>query len=176
MSAATGRRIVREEGGFTLIELLITMMLMGFVIAGIVNVFASGTRAQYVMNSQMDAQQSARLALSRLEYEGRCASAATIVNSGAGVAFSLPSVCSHASGTVSWCVVSGALERFSSGSCSGSGTPFVRDLTSTAPFALHTASGDLPQLLVNLVANPTGNVAGGFAISDLITLRNSSPS
>lgn len=167
---------LRDERGITLMEMLIVMVLMGIVMAGLANVFVSGTRAQYDLDSRLNAQQSARLALDRIEYEGRCATSSTIVNSGAGVTFSLPAQCTHATGTVTWCVVSGVLKRFTTASCSGTGMVFVGYLTSATPFSLHTVTGNLPQLLVNLVASPTNRATDTFAVTDSITLRNSSPS
>jgi prepilin-type N-terminal cleavage/methylation domain-containing protein len=131
--SALKARVVADECGMTLVEFLIVVVIMAIVIPGIVNVFISGTRAQYVMDSQLNAQQSARLALGRLEYEGRCATSGTIVNSGAGVSFSLPAQCTHATGTVTWCVVSGVLMRYTASSCTGSGQIFVRYLTSATP-------------------------------------------
>ena len=82
----------------------------------------------------------------------------------------------HATGTVTWCVNSGVLMRYTAASCSGSGQIFVRYLTSATPFSLNTVTGDLPQLAINLVASPTGRATDRFTVTDAITLRNSSPS
>jgi prepilin-type N-terminal cleavage/methylation domain-containing protein len=173
---ALGARLVDDERGITMVELLIAMVLMGILMAGIANVFVSGTRAQYDMDSRLTAQQSVRLALGRLEYEGRCATSATIVNSGAGVSFSLPSQCVHATGNVTWCVSSGVLRRYLSASCTGTTQIFVRYLTSATPFSLNIVTGQLPQLAITLVASPTGRATDKFRITDAITLRNSAPS
>jgi prepilin-type N-terminal cleavage/methylation domain-containing protein len=168
-------RVLEDARGFTLIELLIVMIVLTVIMTGIVNAFVSGTRAAYVANSNLNAQQDIRTGLSRLEYEGRCGSSATILAGGAGVSFALPSVCSHVSPVVSWCVVSGALTRYLSASCSGSGQVFARSVTSATPFSFQANTGDLQEVLVNLKANPTGAPAGSFSITDSITLRNSSP-
>jgi prepilin-type N-terminal cleavage/methylation domain-containing protein len=169
-------RLVRDERGFTLIELLIVCVILSVILGGLANVFVSGTRASYVLNSNLNAQQNVDIALSRLEYEGRCGSSATILNSGAGVSFALPTVCSHVSPAVSWCVSGGVLTRYLASSCSGTGTPYARYITSPTPFSLQTNTGDLTEVLVNLAANPTGSPGATFSISDSITLRNSSPS
>jgi type II secretory pathway pseudopilin PulG len=169
-------RVVADERGITLIEMLIVCALLGLVLAGLTNVFVSGTRASYTLNSNLGAQQSVRTGLSRLEYEGRCGSSATILSSGAGVAFTLPSVCSHVSPYVSWCVSGGVLMRYLASSCTGTGVPFARNITSPTPFSLQANTGDLTEVLVNLSANPTGRAASTFTVSDAITLRNSSPS
>ncbi len=172
MSTATVRRRAAQEDGFTLVELLVVVACLGFIMAGLANIFVSGARTQTVLDSEINAQQSIRLALDRIEFEGRCASSATIVSSGGGVSFTLPSQCSHASGIATWCVVSGVLERFGTASCSGTGTTFVRYLTSATPFALNIVTGDLPQLVVSLVANPSGQANDSAAVTDTITLRN----
>lgn len=169
-------RLVRDERGVTLIELLIVCVVLSIIMAGLANVFISGTRASYVLNSNLNAQQNVRTALSRLEYEGRCGSSATILNSGAGVAFTLPTVCSHVSPAVSWCVVSGVLTRYLASSCSGTGSGFASSITSPTPFSLQASTGDLQEVLVNLASNPTGSPGATFSITDSITLRNSSPS
>ena len=95
------------------------MVVLTIIMAGLANVLVSGTRAQYDLNTRLNAQQNARIALSRIEYEGRCATSATIVGSGAGVSFSLPAQCTNAVGTVTWCVTSGVLKRYSAATCTG---------------------------------------------------------
>jgi len=169
-------RLLRDERGITLIEMLITVALMGTVLGGLANVLISGSRAQYNLASTLNAQQNARLALNRLEYEGRCATSATVGSSGATVSFSLPSECSHATGTVTWCVSGGVMTRYASSSCTGSGQIFSRYLTSATPFSLYTVTGNLPELLISLDVSPTGRGVDEFKVSDAITLRNSPPS
>ena len=168
-------RLRREEVGITLIEMLIVMLLMGILMVGLVNVFVSGTHAQYDLSTRLNAQEDARTALSRLEYEGRCASSATILSAGTGVSFSLPAQCVHGTGTVTWCVTSGALTRYTATSCTGAAMVFVRDISSATPFTLQTTSGYLPRLAINLVATPAGLTVDRFTASDTITLRNSAP-
>jgi prepilin-type N-terminal cleavage/methylation domain-containing protein len=174
-AASIRSRLAGEERGFTLVELLIVMVLLGILMVGLVDVFVSGTRAAYVENSNLSAQQNVRTALIRLEYEGRCGSNATIVSGGAGVSFTLPSVCSHLTPAVSWCVVNGSLMRYVATSCSGAGVAWAQSITSPTPFSLQQNTGDLKEVLIDLTANPTGT-GSGFSVSDAITLRNSSPS
>jgi len=168
-------RLLRDERGITLIEMLITVTLLGIVMAPLASIFVTGSRTSYVLNSNLTAQESIRVGLSRLEYEGRCGSSATILSGGAGVSFTLPSVCSHVSPVVSWCVVGGMLKRYVAANCSGTGTPFADSITSPTPFSLQSDTGDLQEVLVSLSANPTGVAIGTFSITDSITLRNSSP-
>lgn len=171
-----GARLGREERGFTLVELLVVIVLLGILLPVLVEAFVSGTRAAYVTNSNLNAQQDIRTGLSRLEYEGRCGSSATILSGGAGVSFTLPTVCSHVSPAVSWCVAGGVLTRYLATTCTGAGQPFARNITTPTPFSLQSNTGDLQEVLVNLAANPTGMPAGSFSVTDSITLRNSSPS
>lgn len=171
-----GRLSGSAESGFTMIELLVTMVLTAIVMTGIVNVFVSGSRAGADANARLGAQQNTRVALDRLEFDGRCATSATIVSSGAGVSFSLPAACSHATGTVTWCVVSGVLTRYTSSSCSGVGMTLVDGITSAAPFSLTTASGDLPRLDIALTVDTFGSAADAVTLTDTITLRNAARS
>ena len=75
-----GRRLAAEDG-VTLIELIIVCALLGVVMVGIVNMLISGSRAQRDTSGRVDAQQGARLAIDRLEYEARCASSVTRLSS-----------------------------------------------------------------------------------------------
>jgi prepilin-type N-terminal cleavage/methylation domain-containing protein len=166
------RRRLSDQRGFTMIELLIVMVLIGIIMMAVVDVFISGTRAGADANARLAAQQNTRIALDRLEYEGRCATSASLVGSGAGVTFTMPSQCSNASGTVTWCVTGAILERFSGAACSGTGTIFVRNVTSATPFSIITASGDLPRLAITITSNQTSSAADGATLTDTVTLRN----
>jgi prepilin-type N-terminal cleavage/methylation domain-containing protein len=166
------RNRLGDERGVTLIEMLIVILVMGFILDGIANIFVSGSRAQSNLQSQVNSQQDARVALDRLEYEVHCASAATVVGSGAGVALTMPSQCVNASGTITWCVVSGALERFAASGCAGTNQIFLRGVTSATPFSMATTTGDLPRLVVQLTTNETNSASNAYSINDTITLRN----
>jgi len=166
-----------DERGVTLVELLVVCATLGIVMAGVVNIFASGARAGADADGRFQAQQNARLGVERLQYEARCASGASLVGGGsgpaAGVVLTLPAICSHASGTITWCVSAGALRRYVGAACTGASQPYVSAVTSAAPFSLPAAvSGSLPQLQVALSANATGRAGDGFSLADTITLRN----
>jgi prepilin-type N-terminal cleavage/methylation domain-containing protein len=164
---------LRDERGFTLIEMLIVCLTLGIVLTGLVNVFVSGTRAGADADARFQAQQADRLALDKLDYEARCAQQASLVSGGAGVTLVFVAACTHATGTVTWCVTGGVLTRFVGASCSGTGTPYVRSITSPTPFSLPTpVSGSLPQLQISLTANSAGRSSDGFSLTDTLTLRN----
>lgn len=162
-----------DEGGMTLLETLFVMIILGVISVGLVNVFVSGTRASSDATARIAGQQNARLALDRLEFEARCASAATLVSAGAGVSLTVQAQCSHAGGSnVTWCVVSGVLTRYSGSACSGTGQPFVSGITSATPFSCVAPVGPLPQIAVNLTVNTTGRSSDGTTVADQITMRN----
>lgn len=163
-----------DERGVTLVELLVVCATLGIVLTGIVNVFISSTRASSDANGRFQAQQSARLALDRLQFEARCASAATAFPDGTGVTLTLPASCSHATGSVTWCLSSGTLMRYPGSTCSGSGIPFVSSVTS-ASFAVATSTGDLPRLQMTIATNETGRASDAFSLRDAIALRNAAP-
>ena len=171
-------RLAAEEG-FSLVELVIVCLILGVVLTGIVDVFVSGTRAQADVQGRMVAEQNTSLALNRLEYEARCATSATLVGSGAGVTLSLPGQCSHATGTVTWCVTAGVFTRYTAASCAGAGQPYVASVTSATPFSLLTGAsgaGVLPRLAVSLTVDQTGRSSDAFTIADAITLQNAARS
>jgi len=168
------RRRLAAEDGVTLIELIIVCALLGIVMAAVVNMLISGSRAQRDTSGRVDAQQGVRLAIDRLEYEARCASSVTSLSSGAGVALVLPSQCSHASGNVSWCVTSGVLTRYAASTRSGTGQAYVRSVTSATPFTVRYATGAtgfLPRLQMNLTVNDAGSSSAEFSLTDTLALR-----
>lgn len=166
------RRLAASDG-YTLIELLIVVAILGFVMAGVANLLVSGSRAQSDTSARVTAQGSARVAADRLEYEARCASNATILNSGAGVALTMPSQCPHATGSLAWCVSSGTLVRYAgSSTCSGSGVNYIDSVTTPTPFSLIWGTGNLPRLQVALAVNSTTRSSNTFNLNDSIAMRN----
>ncbi len=60
-----------DEAGFTLAELLISCALIGFIMAGLYALLASGQQTYLTGTNQMDAQQTLRLAVQRMTTEIR---------------------------------------------------------------------------------------------------------
>ena len=166
------RRRLAAEGGYTLIELLIVIAILGFIMAGIANLRVSGSRAQSDTSARVAAQGSARIALDRLEFEARCASNATILNSGAGVALTMPTQCPHATGNITYCVSGGVLTRYSGTTTCSGGTsyPYITSITTPTPFSIVWTS-NLPRLVVALTVN-SGGRSDAFSLLDSIALRN----
>ena len=175
MKSSPPRARLQAESGFSLVELIITMVVMGIVMTGLVNIFTSGERASADATARMDSQQRVRVAFDRLEYDARCASVATILSSGAGVALTLPSQCDHATGNVAWCVSSGSLVRLSGTTCTGTAQTYIQDVTSATPFACYSpVSGSTPQLKVVLTVNTVTRTSDQTTATDYITMRNAS--
>jgi prepilin-type N-terminal cleavage/methylation domain-containing protein len=170
-----------EETGFSLVELLVTCVVMGIVMTGTVNILVSGERASADGQARLTSQQNVQLAFTRLEYDARCASTATLLNktdsNGAGVYLSLPSQCSHSTGTVTWCVSGGSLIRTTGTTCSATTNlnTFVTSVTSATPFSCYSpVTGSLPQLKVALTVNSTTRNANQSTATDYITMHNAS--
>src|SRR2546429_4755090 len=87
------RARLQTESGFSLVELIITMVAMGIVMTGLVNIFTSGERASADATARMQSQQGIRVAFDRLEYDARCPSAPTPPSSRTGGALTIPAQC-----------------------------------------------------------------------------------
>ncbi len=166
-------RPLRDESGFTLMELMVVMTITLVIVAALANMFSSGMTATSKANAALASQANLIVAVNRLEFEARCASAAKLVSGGQGVTFTLPTYCPNATGTYTWCVTSGALIKYNGLSCTGSGVgqTFATSVTSATPFSCVTG-GQYPRLQVDLTSNAgttTGSAATGTTV---ITLRN----
>jgi len=172
------RARLRAESGFSLLELLITMVVMGFVLGGLANIFISGSRASSDGQARLTSQQNVNVALSRLEYDARCASTATLLNksgsNGGGVHLNIPAYCTHSTGDVSWCVTSGNLIRYAATTCTGTGVTLASSVTTPTPFSCYTPTGAVyPQLKVALTVD-SGGTSDATSSTDYITMHNDS--
>jgi type II secretory pathway pseudopilin PulG len=166
--------LARDESGFTLVELVVVMTVLMLVMASLSSLFLQGLHTSSTTSDILASQTQIHLALDRLEYETRCASQATRVSSGAGVTLSLPTQCPHATGTITWCVMSGSLVRVSGTStCSGTvtGTTLAKNITSATPFSCISTVGDYPELQVALTAQ-TQTSHDAVSATDTIAMRN----
>jgi Tfp pilus assembly protein PilW len=163
---------LRDESGFSLIEVLFVCVITVILMAALAMVFSIGLQTGSTTSGVAASQTGVTVAFDRLDYEVRCASRATLLSSGAGVTLTLPSQCSHATGTTTWCVSSGSLMRYSGASCSGSGQTLITGVSSTAPFSCVAPVGVYPGVKVTLTVNNGRATQEAFAGTDVITLKN----
>jgi prepilin-type N-terminal cleavage/methylation domain-containing protein len=100
------RERLSDESGFTLAEMIVVVAIMGIVIAGLTQLFISGSRAEVNLSNRFQAQQQSRLALDALRREIHCASGVTAPSYPAtAITITLASSCATAGGgtTVVWC-------------------------------------------------------------------------
>jgi prepilin-type N-terminal cleavage/methylation domain-containing protein len=183
MTAALRRRLA-DESGLTLIELVTVLAILSVVLSGIMVLFVSGIRAEADMNERFQAEQEARIALSRLRREIRTAcwtnATATAAPSATLGYCGDPSHLTSVTSQVTWCVSSLGPQRYAlyrqDGSTCSSATGAKRAdrLISNAVFALAQNPSDVrPKLRVslNVDSNPTTS-GGSYLLDDAIMLRN----
>ena len=165
-------RRLRNESGFTLPEMLVVCTITVVLMGGLATIFNIGLNTSKTSNSLLASQSGIVVALDRLDYEARCASSAKLLSSGAGVTLTLPAQCSHASGTVTWCVTSGSLVRYSGSACSGSGQTLTTKVTSATPFSCVAPVNTFPALKVVLSVNTGTTSVTASTGTDTIALEN----
>lgn len=165
-------RSLRAESGFSLVEVLFVCVITVILMTGLSTVFGLGLQTSKTSSSILASQSGVVVALDRLDYEARCASQAALVSGGQGVTLTFPAQCTHATGTVTWCVTGGSLVRYSGAACSGSGLTLTTDVTSTAPFSCVVPVGDYASLRVALTINSGTTSATASSGTDVIALQN----
>jgi prepilin-type N-terminal cleavage/methylation domain-containing protein len=168
-------RALHGESGFSLPEMLVVLTITTILMGGLATIFSLGLTTTKTSSSILASQSGVVVALDRLDYEGRCASSAKLVSSGAGVTLTFPSQCTHThDSTATWCVTGGSLIRYSNAlTCSGSGQTLTTDVASATPFSCVTALGNLPSVKVVLTVNTGTTSATASSGTDTITLENS---
>ncbi|HSC91384.1 MAG TPA: type II secretion system protein [Gaiellaceae bacterium] len=184
-------RRIRGEGGYSLIETLVTTAILGTVMAAVTGLFVAGTRAEVDMNERYQAQQNARIALTKMRREVHCASSA--VGQGAPnadgyythVLLTLASYCPTGNGQVSWCALSigGAQQRHglyrqTGANCTSSGVKWSDYLTSDRLFKPENGvSGQLAKLRLTFPIDLRPDDAQrSYRLTDAVVLRNSTRS
>jgi prepilin-type N-terminal cleavage/methylation domain-containing protein len=178
------RSRLRGEAGYSLVEMLTVMVIMGVVMAGITDIFVSGSKAQAEQDNRFQAQLTTRLALDKIRRDIHCAS--SIQNYTSSFATMKISGCSG--GDVSWCTaaVSGYSSRYrlyrqlGTSCAANTGTMYADYLTTgavfpTDPTTAYTAGcGCLEALPVDFtVSNKGSAVVDRYELQDTIYLRNS---
>jgi prepilin-type N-terminal cleavage/methylation domain-containing protein len=107
------------EAGYTLVELLTVLLILGTVLGGLTALFVSASRAEIDMNERFQAQQNARLALSRLRREVHCAKSAattaaapTLVSTVTLTPSPIASTYCTRTTAATWCTVALGANRF----------------------------------------------------------------
>jgi prepilin-type N-terminal cleavage/methylation domain-containing protein len=171
-------RLIRGERGYSLIELLTVMAIMGIVMAGLTDIFVSGSKAEVDMNNRFQAQLSARLALDKIRRDTHCATDVTPYST-TSATLKLPSACG---GDKTYCTaaVSGSSTRYAlywqaGTTCgAGTGTKLIDYLTTGDVFtAFSHATGYLASLTVAFPVSVKGTTVGQYKLQDTIYLRNS---
>jgi prepilin-type N-terminal cleavage/methylation domain-containing protein len=171
------RSRLAQEHAFTLPELLTVLAILGVVLGALTTMFISGTNAEREMNVRFQAQQNARMALSKMRREIRCASDAT--TSASVVTLVLGSTCTIAQGSVTWSALPLGPSRYGLFRCQGltcdtSGRKWADDLTTDALFSYLPPSDTLrPRLRVAFPIDLEPARAGGsYTLQDAIAFRN----
>lgn len=174
------------EDGYTLVELLTVLLILGVVLSGMTALFVSGSRAEIDMNERFQAQQNARLALSKLRTEVHRAGCAdvgagpNVPATGSSVAL-LRADCSTV--RESWCTAELGPGRFglfrqAGGGCDAATGLLVADhLVAGEIFTFHPpqlSPARLARLEVALHvdADPT-DARAAFRLEDALVLRSS---
>lgn len=166
-------RLARDESGFTMVELVVVTFVTVLLMAGLSSMFVSGLRASSTASTRLSGQSKMNVALSRIEYEARCASTAALVSSGAGVTLTVPSNCPHSNGTFTWCVSGGSLIRYTSSTCSGTTyLTIATSVTSAHPFSCLVTVGNYPRLQVALTVNNSTTSGNTVSATEQLVLRN----
>ena len=171
------RSRLAQEQAFTLTELLTVLAILGVVLAALTTMFVSGTNAEREMNLRFQAQQNARMALSKMRRELRCAQDAT--TTGSVVTLTLGAACTVASGSTTWSALPLGPKRYGLFRCQGltcdaSGMKWADYLTSDALFSYIPATDTTrPRLGVSFPVDlKPAQPGGSYTLQDAIAFRN----
>ncbi len=181
------RRVLRRsaaDDGYTLTELLTVLIILGTVMGALTGLFVSASRAEVDMNERFQAQQNARLALTKMRQDVHCASSAAVAATatGSSVTLALPPVSVGGCGTapVSWCTVELAPARFGlfrtpGSTCGPSGVKFADHLTLGNAFAYTARStSSLATLAVDFAVDvDLKESRAAYRLQDTLALRRS---
>jgi prepilin-type N-terminal cleavage/methylation domain-containing protein len=174
-------RRVGNEGAFTLAELIMAMAILGLVVGGITGILVSATKHEAALNLEFQAQESARLALTKMRSDVHCAATVSPSSGTASsITLALSSGCPTGMGSFTWCTAANGtrfdLWRIPSASCTTTTSGSVRwaqGLTAGSIFipdaTVHSGAPVLPEVAVDFA------VAAGtrsYRLADKIYLRN----
>jgi prepilin-type N-terminal cleavage/methylation domain-containing protein len=182
------RSRLKREDAFTLPELLTVLAILGTVLTAITTIFVSGTHAENDMNNRFQAQQTARVALSKLRRDIRCANVAVTQASGSSLTLTLPTGCKTGQGSITWSAVPLGTNRYGlfrcpATTCDATGAKWADYLTSdpgtTTPPTVFSLLGATqttrPRVQVTLrVDRDSSKASGSYTLVDAIALWNGS--
>lgn len=179
---------LRSEAGYSLTEMVVVIAILGIVLGGLTTIFVSGTHAEMDTNARFQAQQNARLALSRIRSDAHLAGCTGTGTGATSISFySIPATPGSCTGTatVTWCTAGSpsltgrwALYRQGGGTCSAStGLEIADYLTTNALFTTNvptTGSGQRASVTVTfpVSTNKTNANLDLYTLKDTLVLRN----
>ena len=178
------RRHLAAEDGYSLTELITVLAILGTVLGALTGLFVSASRAELDMNERFQAQQNARLALTKMRRDVHCANAATVTatSNGSLVSLTMPAVPVGGCGTaqVTWCTVQLASSRFglfraTGSTCDTGGVRFADHLTVGNAFvAAPRSTNSLATLAVDFrVDVDVSDARAAYRLQDTLALRRS---
>jgi prepilin-type N-terminal cleavage/methylation domain-containing protein len=181
------RRLRAEEAGYSLIELLVVLMILGTVLGGLTTVFVSASKAELDMNLRFQAQQNARLGLSRVRIDIHLAGCVSTGSASTISLYSTPAAPGACTGspTVTWCTATSgqlsgrwALYRASGDTCNSSVGLQVADyLTTNSLFTTNAPTAGSKErasvgVSFRVSTNRTNSNLDRYELQDTIVLRN----
>ena len=181
-------RLVREEAGYSLVEMMVVFSILGIVLGGLTTIFVSGTHADLDMNQRFQAQQNARLAMTRFRYDAHLAGCTGTGTGATSITFysapATPGSCTGAA-SATWCTATStsltgryALYRQSGSTCSSAAGTMIADyLTTNGLFTTNAATagtGRRTSVTVSfpVSTNKTSAYLDRYTLTDTIVLRN----
>src|SRR5919198_1943355 len=176
--AKIGVRLACQRG-YTVTELLAVMAILGFVLAGLSNLFVGASRSELDMNKRFQAQQQALQGLEKIRRELHCASAVSPASgSASSITITLSSSCATGTGSVTWCTIASGstweLWRTPGSTCTTSGgVKWAEYLTDAHAFQPTKPASSLPYVHVSFPVNVNTNESTTtYKVADDIVLRN----
>ena len=177
------RARLATTSGYTLVEMVTVMAILTIVLGSLTAVFVSGSRAELDMNRRFQAQQDARMALTKIRREIHCAQRVDAITASSVTLF-LPDHCKTGTGQITWCTAphpAGGLRwglHRAAGPATGCNATVQRwaDHLITGNAFAYTApsTATLAKVSVSFTVDfDPSNARGVYRLTDSIAMRNS---